>query len=54
MSDVDGEDQVDAGPEAMTPTPFDKIQAKPAETKPCLIVSEMGSQDTAQPRISEA
>src|SRR6202171_2567637 len=54
VRDVDGEDQVDAGTKAVKPALFDQIQAKPAEAEPCLVVSKVGTEDAAQPRIGEA
>src|SRR5260370_30275895 len=53
-SDMDREDQVDARAKAIQPTLLDQIQAKPAEAKSCLIVSEVCSQNAAQPYISKA
>ena len=54
VCDMDGEDQVDAGAEAVEPALLDQIQAKSAETVSCLVVSEVRPEDATQPHIGEA
>ena len=54
MGNMDGENQVDAGIEAIQPMLLDQIQAKLAKAKPGLIIPKICSQNAAEPRIAEA